>query len=303
MEDLRTDSELTMVAEKSFSDLLYAIQNSGLNFQLQLSPYSAYISLKKSLQKDKSGSPIIPSEASSFHQKVEFELKKTNEELHSARSKINELESALLVKQESKIVNNEIMVLRAEIDILRKENVKIFQKIDSLDNTVHYHHLSKDEINVEVKEVKTVAQRNVAKIDDHTDLKYASSTSSNSVTCGICAADILNYIPVYFCGEAIDPACNQCKTDANLVDCDMTLDPFDSFYESEMPNSMVTHWTPTNITSNRKDSPLNLPSLQAHYVCLSNPGNPPGFLDNSLNEVLLQMKLLMDKMDKWQSSW
>ena len=108
---------------------------------------------------------------------------------------------------------------------------------------------------------------------------------------------------MYFCGEAIDPACNQCKADANLADCDMTLDPFDSFYESEMPTYMVTHWTPTNITFNRKDSLLNLPSLQAHYVCSSNPENPPGFLDNSLNEVLLQLKLLMDKMDKWQSSW
>ena len=52
--------ELKMVASHVFNDILLSIQNSGLNFQLQISPFSAFISLKKSLLSDKNGSPIFP---------------------------------------------------------------------------------------------------------------------------------------------------------------------------------------------------------------------------------------------------
>ena len=44
-----------------FNEILNQIQHSGLNFQLQLSPFGAVISLKKSLVKDKKGDFIIPS--------------------------------------------------------------------------------------------------------------------------------------------------------------------------------------------------------------------------------------------------
>ena len=49
-----------MIAENTFDYILSQVQNSSLNFQLQLSPFSAYISLKKSLVKDKLGKPLLP---------------------------------------------------------------------------------------------------------------------------------------------------------------------------------------------------------------------------------------------------
>ena len=55
-----SDSDLTMLAATSFNGILNLIQNSCLNFQVQLSPYSALISLKKSFVKDKEGSLILP---------------------------------------------------------------------------------------------------------------------------------------------------------------------------------------------------------------------------------------------------
>ena len=55
------DSDLTMVVEKLFDDILLMIKNSKLNFQLQLSPYSAHISIKESFQKDRTGQLQVPS--------------------------------------------------------------------------------------------------------------------------------------------------------------------------------------------------------------------------------------------------
>ena len=53
-------NNLTMLATKSFDDILEQVRASSLNFQIQISPFSAIISLKKSLTKDKSGNPIAP---------------------------------------------------------------------------------------------------------------------------------------------------------------------------------------------------------------------------------------------------
>ena len=57
-----SDLSPTMIAEHTFDSILQQVKNSNLNFQLQLSPFSANISLKKSPIKDQAGVPI-PSQA------------------------------------------------------------------------------------------------------------------------------------------------------------------------------------------------------------------------------------------------
>ena len=55
------DSDKTMAAANyAFNNVLHSIQNSCLNYHIQMSPFSAVISLKKSLVKSKSGSPSFP---------------------------------------------------------------------------------------------------------------------------------------------------------------------------------------------------------------------------------------------------
>ena len=58
-----TDSDYnpTMVASFAFETIIDNIRNSNLNFQLQMSPFSAQISLKRSLVNDKAGIPRLPS--------------------------------------------------------------------------------------------------------------------------------------------------------------------------------------------------------------------------------------------------
>ena len=49
-----------MVTTNAYEKILDQIMTSNLNFQIQMSPFSAVISLKKSLIKNKSGVPILP---------------------------------------------------------------------------------------------------------------------------------------------------------------------------------------------------------------------------------------------------
>ena len=55
-----SDFNPTMVASRTFSSILQQIQSSNLNYQLQISPFSATISLKKTPIKDKYGAPLLP---------------------------------------------------------------------------------------------------------------------------------------------------------------------------------------------------------------------------------------------------
>ena len=55
-----SDEDPFMAAKKAFDHILEQIRSSNLNFQLQLSTFSASIYLKKSLVKDKIVNPQFP---------------------------------------------------------------------------------------------------------------------------------------------------------------------------------------------------------------------------------------------------
>ena len=59
-EQINSDFDYTMLASNAFDYLLNQIRSSNLNFHLQMSPFSAIVSIKKSLIKDKSGLPLLP---------------------------------------------------------------------------------------------------------------------------------------------------------------------------------------------------------------------------------------------------
>ena len=64
MMDSKIDSDseinLTMYCDTTFNRIIEEVKSSKLNFHLQQSPYSAFISLKKSFQKDRSGTILVP---------------------------------------------------------------------------------------------------------------------------------------------------------------------------------------------------------------------------------------------------
>ena len=57
---ISSDTCRKMIAEKTFSNIIQQVLSSNLNFQLQLSPFSAMISLKKPPVKDILGNIIKP---------------------------------------------------------------------------------------------------------------------------------------------------------------------------------------------------------------------------------------------------
>merc|ERR1719244_1571183 len=81
-----TDSDVTMRAENNFQAILEQIYNSKLNYQLQLSPFSAVISLKKSFIKNRDGSLILPSSFFELDSKTEDKNNALEEELKSLQT-------------------------------------------------------------------------------------------------------------------------------------------------------------------------------------------------------------------------
>ena len=70
------NSDYTMIASQIFDKIVNSIRDSGLNFSLQMSPFAATISLKKSLVKDKFGRFVTPSQSDSISSDVVASLLK-----------------------------------------------------------------------------------------------------------------------------------------------------------------------------------------------------------------------------------
>ena len=78
-------TDLKMAVDATFSSIISEIQLSNLNFSLQITPFSAYITLKKSVIKDQNGVQAVPSPPILFllqqaHQKM-AELREETEQL------------------------------------------------------------------------------------------------------------------------------------------------------------------------------------------------------------------------------
>ena len=56
-----TVTDLEMATSTCFSSILHEIQLSNLNFKIEMTPFAAFITLKKKVIKDKNGIPALPS--------------------------------------------------------------------------------------------------------------------------------------------------------------------------------------------------------------------------------------------------
>ena len=70
-QNIDSDSIPAMHANYAFNSIIDKIRNSNLNFQLQLSPFSAQISLKNSLVTERTGVARLP--PSTTHRAVKSE--------------------------------------------------------------------------------------------------------------------------------------------------------------------------------------------------------------------------------------
>ena len=122
---------LEMRASQTFDNILDSIRRSNLNFQFQVSPFSAYISLKRSLMKDKSGSFLTPrSPSPSLSGTVLSPQTSSTSDLAQLVTKINKLENALIIQQNNHEAamndhDEELQNLKASNEKLMDDNRKL----------------------------------------------------------------------------------------------------------------------------------------------------------------------------------
>ena len=137
-------TDLEMAVNSTFSSIVSEIQLSNLNFCIQMTPFAAYITLKKSAQKDFAGNHVLPSPPLLFHlqhvqqdvsrlQKKTSELKtlyealensyanlgRENENLTNSKKEANYIISDL--KSTQNILENKLDKANSEISKLRAE--------------------------------------------------------------------------------------------------------------------------------------------------------------------------------------
>ena len=80
-----------MEATETFENLLLQLKQSQLNFKLELSPFSAHISVKKSFIKDKTGKPLPPPTLKTVELQQNYNLQ---QEIRMLQQKLYSLEKA-----------------------------------------------------------------------------------------------------------------------------------------------------------------------------------------------------------------
>ena len=95
-----TDSDAAMVAYENFENILSSIRNSCLNYSIQASPFSAIVSIKKTMIKDKDGFYMIPERFKENKSDYRSEVLALEQKLIRLRSEHEEIMSAFASAKE-----------------------------------------------------------------------------------------------------------------------------------------------------------------------------------------------------------
>ena len=111
------DSELSMAIDTTFNSILNEIQLSKLNFNINVTPYAAYITLKKSTVIDRTGTSAIPSPP------ILRLLEKAIQDRFTAENENVELKTALLeCEKRNEELSTENGILRKQLALVTKEH-------------------------------------------------------------------------------------------------------------------------------------------------------------------------------------
>ena len=123
-----SDKNKTMMASRIFNDILNNIQSSKLNFCLQLSPYSANISLKKTFLTDRSGNVLLPDYACTAEPSSDDNI----EALVSKNLKLEEENNALRKDLENLVEKERVKEVKLQ-ESIKQENFQ-FENSNSFVN-------------------------------------------------------------------------------------------------------------------------------------------------------------------------
>jgi len=149
-------TELKMATNTTFSSILNEIQLSNLNFSIKLTPFAAYITLKKSVQRNMNGTPTIPALPTLFLlQQAQEQTLRLQDENSELRSTLDNLEKKLddIVHENTGLVesikekNESIADLKSIESILNK-------RIDKFEVEAARNQAERTEVEVKHKEFK-----------------------------------------------------------------------------------------------------------------------------------------------------
>ena len=132
-----------MAASTTFSSILNEIQLSNLNFTIKMTPYAAYITLKKTVQKDMNGTLATPAPP------LLFLLSQAQEQ-------------ALRLQVENSELRSTIATLEMKYDGVRNENVQLFEAVEEMKKAVAELNDTKRILLNKINEFEAAAAKNEA---------------------------------------------------------------------------------------------------------------------------------------------
>ena len=146
-----------------FDHLVQQIQDSHLNFRLELSPFSANISLRKSFIRDKSGTPILPRSFEYLPATEKFEVDDKDATIRELKVKLDQLENvnAALTRNyeeetsESETLKYELNETLARLDNLQGKFVRVELALDKLKDVKKQLETKHEKTCVELKDIKS----------------------------------------------------------------------------------------------------------------------------------------------------
>ena len=164
MDPHNSQENFNMEASSVFENLLQKVQKSNLNFRLELSPFSAKISLKKSFIRDKSGIPVVPRSFESYPCSEKLEnVPDHDAEKRELQCKIYQLEcanAAVATNYQEELLESEHLKSQLNEALDRLDNLQDnFTKADlTLDNLKHQKNqlsMRHEKTYIELKNVKS----------------------------------------------------------------------------------------------------------------------------------------------------
>ena len=261
-------TDLTMLANTTFDSVISQIRSSCLNFSMQLTPFSAVISLRKSFMMDKSGSVVLPFTRENMV-KVEVE-----------NNKHENIEVDIIKDLQSKVIECEKIIsgLKTELEQARDTTVRLNEelcytkrKFENEKNLILKDHLSdmmtwkKDMCEISKKHSDLQIKFELVSTDFQLEEPESVTVCSADKICGICANQTLHFQPHYVVKQTMNISNVECNTKAHT----------DSL-------AFVAHWfIPPDLLPNDCSS---LVTMRSHFVTQH---------DVESNEVVAKSKMTL----------
>ena len=157
-------SDMKMAVDATFSSILNEIQLSNLNFTIQMTPYAAYITLKKSSLKYQNGTYAVPSPP------ILSLLQEAQHIIATQKTEILELQTSYAVS-------------RTKVDNIEIENASLLDKLNESNKALEASENVNDSLSVEIEKVgkELIKVKAVSELLE-TKVKDSKKKHSNEVT-------------------------------------------------------------------------------------------------------------------------